>query len=167
MEVEQVVISEDDAAVYDRQIRLWGLEAQNRLRNSKIACCNFSATQAEICKNIVLAGIGSLTLLGDSIVQERDLGANFLIKIPSEHKSPVYTNEAVLERLKTLNDRVKINIDVSSVESKDENYFKNFTLILLSKSSLSTQIHVNKICRKYNIPFIYADTFGFFLRMHL
>ena len=28
--VEKVVISEAEAALYDRQIRLWGLEAQKR-----------------------------------------------------------------------------------------------------------------------------------------
>lgn len=30
VEKEQAVISEEEAAQYDRQIRLWGLEAQNR-----------------------------------------------------------------------------------------------------------------------------------------
>lgn len=29
--VEQAVITEDEAALYDRQIRLWGLDAQRRL----------------------------------------------------------------------------------------------------------------------------------------
>jgi len=28
--VEQAVITEDEAALYDRQIRLWGLDAQRR-----------------------------------------------------------------------------------------------------------------------------------------
>jgi len=28
--VEQATISEDEAALYDRQIRLWGLDAQRR-----------------------------------------------------------------------------------------------------------------------------------------
>lgn len=30
VEKEQTVISEEEAAQYDRQIRLWGVEAQNR-----------------------------------------------------------------------------------------------------------------------------------------
>ena len=40
--VEQVAISEDEAALYDRQIRLWGLDAQRRLLMSKC----FAATTA-------------------------------------------------------------------------------------------------------------------------
>lgn len=35
---------------------------------------------AEIAKNIVLAGIGNLTLLDDQSVQEEDLGANFFLR---------------------------------------------------------------------------------------
>ncbi len=31
---EEVVISEAEAALYDRQIRLWGLEAQKRYASS-------------------------------------------------------------------------------------------------------------------------------------
>ncbi len=30
IEKESVVITEDEAALYDRQIRLWGLDAQKR-----------------------------------------------------------------------------------------------------------------------------------------
>ena len=32
LEKEASVITEDEAALYDRQIRLWGLDAQKRLK---------------------------------------------------------------------------------------------------------------------------------------
>ena len=35
---------------------------------------------AEIAKNIVLAGIGNLTLLDDALVEEEDLGADFFLR---------------------------------------------------------------------------------------
>lgn len=54
----------DEAAVYDRQIRLWGLAAQRRLGTAKVlitGACN-SALAQEIAKNVVLAGVGGVTL---------------------------------------------------------------------------------------------------------
>lgn len=40
------VVSE--SAVYDRQIRLWGLEAQKRMQESKVLFVGFGALQAEV-----------------------------------------------------------------------------------------------------------------------
>lgn len=54
----------EEAAVYDRQIRLWGVGAQRRLGAAKVlitGACN-SALAQEVAKNVVLAGVGGVTL---------------------------------------------------------------------------------------------------------
>ncbi|EJW78765.1 hypothetical protein WUBG_10325, partial [Wuchereria bancrofti] len=56
-------ISEDEKAVYDRQIRLWGLETQNRLRSSTVLVAGLSGCGSEVSKNLMLTGLKSLTLL--------------------------------------------------------------------------------------------------------
>jgi ubiquitin-like 1-activating enzyme E1 A len=61
-------ISEDEAQIYDRQIRLWGLEAQNRLRKSSILLVGMGGLGAEVSKNLMLSGLKSLTLLDDKEV---------------------------------------------------------------------------------------------------
>ena len=70
---EQHQITSSEAALYDRQIRLWGVKAQNRLKNSKVLCVGLNALGAELCKNIVLAGL-NVSILDTHIVTERDLG---------------------------------------------------------------------------------------------
>src|SRR2546423_11923810 len=57
-------ISADEIALYDRQIRLWGVKAQERLRSAKILLIGMKARANEIAKNLVLAGAWALTLLG-------------------------------------------------------------------------------------------------------
>lgn len=54
----------EEAAVYDRQIRLWGLDAQRRLAASAVLITGAanSLLAQELAKNLVLAGIASLTL---------------------------------------------------------------------------------------------------------
>ncbi|KAK4469489.1 hypothetical protein MN116_007036 [Schistosoma mekongi] len=73
------LITEEEAELYDRQIRLWGIESQNRLKQSKILLLGMNALAAEIAKNIVLAGISSLTIIDDQQVTIEDCENNFLI----------------------------------------------------------------------------------------
>lgn len=53
----------EEAAVYDRQIRLWGLDAQRRLAASTVLITGAanSILAQELAKNLVLSGIASLT----------------------------------------------------------------------------------------------------------
>ena len=71
--------TEKEAEIYDRQIRLWGVEAQQRLRSARVYICGLSGVGAEVCKNLVLAGI-SVTLLDSVLVTAAHLGANFLLE---------------------------------------------------------------------------------------
>ncbi|KAA1078385.1 hypothetical protein PGT21_034328 [Puccinia graminis f. sp. tritici] len=73
-------IDEEEAALYDRQIRLWGVEAQNRMRRSSVLMINLRGISTEACKNIVLAGVGSITILDPNDVSPEDLGAGFFFR---------------------------------------------------------------------------------------
>jgi len=48
-----------ESDVYDRQIRLWGAEAQSKMSNAKVLYINTSGISSEILKNLVLAGIAA------------------------------------------------------------------------------------------------------------
>lgn len=50
-----------------------------RLRSANILLITFKALANEIAKNLVLAGIGSLTILDHEVVTEMDLGAQFFV----------------------------------------------------------------------------------------
>ena|SRR5437762_2230035 len=86
-------LSADEIALYDRQLRLWGIEAQNRMRKANILLITMKALGNEVAKNLVLAGIGSLTVLDPDVVTqsdvatqffvtEEDIGKNVTIKLP-------------------------------------------------------------------------------------
>jgi len=77
---DPVQITEDEAAVYDRQIRLWGLDAQQRMRNATILIVRLRGAATEAIKNIVLAGIGKLVLVDSDDVSDEDLGTGFFFR---------------------------------------------------------------------------------------
>lgn len=67
-----------EAEVYDRQIRLWGLEAQKRMKDSVVLVAGINGVNAEVVKNLVLSGIG-VCLCDPALVTLADLGANFFL----------------------------------------------------------------------------------------
>lgn len=71
-------LTAEQRAVYDRQLRVWGVEAQRRLGKAKFFVAGLTGLSAEACKNVVLAGIGSVTLFDDGTSAEDAHPGNFL-----------------------------------------------------------------------------------------
>lgn len=74
-------LSSDEMALYDRQIRLWGAQAQQRIRSANILLISLRALGTEIAKSLTLAGVHSLTIVDDEHVTEDDIGgAQFFLR---------------------------------------------------------------------------------------
>ena len=71
-------LTADERAVYDRQLRVWGVEAQRRIGQAKFFVAGLTGLSAEACKNVVLAGIGSVTLFDDGTSARDAHPGNFL-----------------------------------------------------------------------------------------
>lgn len=71
-------LSTGESAIYDRQIRLWGSNAQLRIKSSKILFVGLTPATVEVAKNTVLAGAN--ILLEDT--RSIDMSTtNFLIQL--------------------------------------------------------------------------------------
>lgn len=141
-------LTEQETALYDRQIRVWGADAQRRLSKAHILVYGLKGTVAEFCKNIVLAGVGSLTLVDDREVSEEALSANFLIP-PDEN---VYAGKTLAElscdSLKDFNPMVRVSVEKGDLSSFNIEFFSKFDVVVVSCSSLATKKLVNEKCRK-------------------
>jgi len=71
-------LSEEQAAMYDRQLRVWGVEAQKKMGQSKFLVIGLTGLAAEACKNVVLAGIGTMVLFDDGTPVADAAPGNFL-----------------------------------------------------------------------------------------
>ncbi|XP_039910115.1 SUMO-activating enzyme subunit 1, partial [Hirundo rustica] len=151
-------ISEEEAAQYDRQIRLWGLEAQKRLRASRVLLVGLRGLGAEVAKNLILAGVRGLTLLDHQQVSPEDSRAQFLIPVGSQGRNRA---EASLERAQSLNPMVEVKADPESVESKPHEFFTQFDAVCLTCCSRESMVRINQICHKNGIKFFTGDVFGY------
>ncbi|CAN8325828.1 unnamed protein product [Cochlearia groenlandica] len=169
-------LTEQETALYDRQIRVWGADAQRRLTKAHIFVCGIKGTVAEFCKNIVLAGVGSVTLMDDSLVNEDALNANFLIP-PDEN---AYRGKTVAEiccdSLKDFNPMVLVSVEKGLFSSTSHLYvflirlwlcfsehsynisgdlstlgpefFEKFDAVVIGYGSRAIKKAVNEKCRK-------------------
>ena len=159
MPAESQNISADEIALYDRQIRLWGVKAQEKLRSAKILLIGMKALANEIAKNLVLAGVGSLTILDHEMVTDDDLAAQFFV---SEEHIGQNRAEAALPQLRKLNPRVALFADPGAAADKFEEYYSTFDITIATNLNIDILSSINAVCRIQGRKFYAADTHGMY-----
>ncbi|XP_034926042.1 SUMO-activating enzyme subunit 1A [Populus alba] len=141
-------LTEQETALYDRQIRVWGADAQRRLSKSHILVYGMKGTITEFCKNIVLAGVGSLTLVDDRAVTEEALSANFLMPPDENACSGKTLAELCRDSLNEFNPMVRVSVEKGDLASFGVEFFDKFDVVVISFCSLATKKLINERCRK-------------------
>jgi ubiquitin-like 1-activating enzyme E1 A len=152
-------ISADEIALYDRQIRLWGVQAQEKIRSANILIITMKALANEIAKNLVLAGIHSLTIVDHSLVTPSDLGAQFFI---SESDVGLNRAEAAAPHIRKLNPRVEVVVDTDNIKSKGPDYFSMFDVVIGTDLEPDTLNIINTATRLNHKPFYAAGVHGLY-----
>ena len=75
---QQLQHIQQESIRYDRQIRLWGEEGQNSIGKASVCVFGSSALCTEILKSLVLAGVGTIHVIDDAVVDQTDLVGTFL-----------------------------------------------------------------------------------------
>lgn len=141
--IEEEQLSSEEASLYDRQIRLWGVEAQSRLQKAKVFISGFRGVHCEVVKNIVLAGI-SIVLHDTENVNVQDLASNFFLS--PEH---IGSNRASagLDRVKEMNPFTSVTAETRPISELDDSFFSQFSVIMLSDCVESDVLRLNAIAR--------------------
>eukprot|EP01132_Coremiostelium_polycephalum_P008510 gene8510-10462_t len=156
---QKSILTDYEAALYDRGIRLWGVDAQNRLRQSKVLFIGVNGLMSEVIKNVVLAGVDSVTIIDNKIVSWSDLGSNLFLSESSIGKKK---SDESLSGIIDLNPLVNVKADNREIESIDTEFIKQFTVVCISDINLTQNVEkINEICRSCNIPFLSTYTFGY------
>ncbi|KAL6449743.1 AOS1 DNA damage tolerance protein RHC31 [Candida maltosa Xu316] len=151
----------DEIALYDRQIRLWGITTQLRLRTTKVLVINLGGIGTEIVKNLVLGGINTIEILDHSRIKSEDFACQFFLpndeSIIGQYKLP-----HVIDNIRDLNNRVNLNINYETTGFGDAEYLKQFDLVIGTELTKSEIIRLNWLTRKLNIPLYLSGMHGKF-----
>lgn len=96
------MLSEEEKAVYDRQLRVWGVDNQLKLRETTVLIVNFDLFTGELAKNCILSGM-NVDIYDKTVITRND--CNFYIRHSEIGQK---TNTTAASRLQGLNKLVKV-----------------------------------------------------------
>lgn len=137
-------ISEADAKLYDRQIRLWGAASQQKIFQARVLAVGVSGVVSETLKNLALAGVGVLEIVDSAVVTESDIGPNLLLG-----RQDLGQNRALAckERLRELNPRVQVVVSARTTRSLEPAFLASFNAVICSSVVLGDALWLNGAVR--------------------
>ncbi|XP_063438582.1 ubiquitin-like modifier-activating enzyme 1 isoform X2 [Mytilus trossulus] len=145
-----------DESLYSRQLYVLGHEAMKKMASSNVLICGMKGLGIEIAKNVVLAGVKSVTIQDTEQTTWYDFSSQFFLREKDMGKNRA---AASLDRLSELNSYVPIS---SSTDPLSESFLKSFQVVVLTNSPLDEQIKLGEYCHANGIKLIVADTKGLF-----
>ena len=116
-----------DESLYSRQLYAIGADTMKYIINSNVLIINLDPLAVEICKNIILLGVGSITIADSNTkISENDYG-NYYI---SEKDFGKNRADIVGSRLSELNSNVKINKYSGEISTK---LLSKFNLVVFNR----------------------------------
>jgi ubiquitin-activating enzyme E1 len=145
----QTATTEIDEGLYSRQLYVMGKDAQRKLQNASALIVGLDGLGAEIAKNVILAGVKSVTLFDTLNTRPRDLGAHFYLTFNDVGKNRA---ESCAKRLAELNSYVNVSVIPPSEAKKllDPTFLSNYSVIVMNSGTLEDKMAVNKACRVNN-----------------
>lgn len=152
-------ITEAEAELYDRQIRLWGLDAQRRLRAATVLIIGMKGLGAEITKNIVLCGVKAVTLMDHREIDAEDQMSQFFVSSATIGKMRSTESCGPAQQL---NPMVNVSAITDDPSQKDDAFFSQYDVICATCCPPSLLCRLDRLCFAKGIKFFAGDVFGFY-----
>jgi len=145
-----------DEGLYSRQLYVMGHESQKKLSASDVLIVGLNGLGVEIAKNIILAGVKSVTLHDKTPTSMMDLSAQFYLSEADVGKPRA---EACVAKLTELNPYVNVSLLAGELNPEA---LANFTVVIMVDVPLQQQVDSNTFCHHHGVKFISADVRGVF-----
>ncbi|XP_071717337.1 ubiquitin-activating enzyme E1 1-like [Rutidosis leptorrhynchoides] len=152
MGFEDVNKQDIDEDRHSRQLAVYGRETMRRLFASNVLISGMQGLGAEIAKNLILAGVKSVTLYDEGSVELWDLSSNFIF---SEHDVGKNRALASVQKLQELNNAVL----VSTLPTKlTKEQLSNYQAVVFTDIDLKTAIEFDDYCHNHEPPIAFIKT---------
>ncbi|KAK0461961.1 ubiquitin activating enzyme [Desarmillaria tabescens] len=157
MDVDEAAI---DEGLYSRQLYVLGHEAMKKMAASNVLIVGVRGLGVEIAKDVVLAGVKSVTIYDPEPVTIQDLSSQFFLRQEDIGKSRA---EATAPRLAELNAYVPVrNLGGKAGQAITTDLIQGFQVVVLCGVPLAKQLEINDWTHKNGISFISAEIRGLF-----
>ncbi|KAJ6831066.1 ubiquitin-activating enzyme E1 1-like [Iris pallida] len=149
---------EIDEDLHSRQLAVYGRETMRKLFASNVLVSGLNGLGVEIAKNLVLAGVKSVTLHDEGTVELWDLSSNFYFL-----EEDVGKNRAIacVQKLQELNGAVLVSTMTGTLSKEQLNAFQ---AVVFTDISLEKAIEFDDYCHNHQPPisFIKSEVRGLF-----
>jgi ubiquitin-activating enzyme E1 len=150
--------AELDEALYSRQLFVLGKSAMLRMGKADVLITGLSGLGAEIAKNVILAGVRSVTLHDERCASLEDLSSQFCFTPDSVGKPRAATS---LEHLRELNPYVDVRLLNGSLPLEAVGSGQ-YSVVCCVDETLAHQLQLNEACRASGCKFVAASSRGAF-----
>lgn len=147
---------EIDEGLYSRQLYVLGHEAMRRMAISDVLVSGLNGLGVEIAKNVILAGVKSVTLHDQQNCSLADLSSQFYL---SESSIGQNRAEASCDHLSELNQYVPT---IAYTGELTEEFLQKFRVVVYTENNEVEQKRIAQITRKHNVALIIAVSRGLF-----
>lgn len=150
--------SDIDEDLHSRQLAVYGRETMRRLFASNILISGMQGLGAEIAKNLILAGVKSVTLHDEGVVELWDLSSNFIFSEDDVGKNRAL---ASIQKLQELNNAVAISALTTELTKEK---LSDFQAVVFTDISLEKAVEFDDYCHNHQPPiaFIKSEVRGLF-----
>mmetsp|Transcript_367 Transcript_367/g.668 ORF Transcript_367/g.668 Transcript_367/m.668 type:complete len:1049 (+) Transcript_367:70-3216(+) len=147
---------EIDEGLYSRQLYVMGHEAQKRMARSHVLIVGMNGLGVEVAKNVVLAGVKSVTLLDDTAVSLSDLSAQFYLTDADVGQPRA---KVTAPKIAELNPYVQVSVISGPLQFET---IVNYSVVVLIDIPLAQQLEVSSFCHDCGVAVVVSDTRGVF-----
>jgi ubiquitin-like 1-activating enzyme E1 A len=165
--VNNMKLTDAQAEMYDRQLRVWGVSTQLKIAKAKVLVVGASPNNLECAKNIVLAGVSKVVLC-EGRAKEKEERINFLVSL-GDSANKLSVAEAAAKSLQEMNPFGEVsaaeNFKIEDFEDKGVaseilgGVNNNYDVVICCGRRVRANIirQLNVICRERKIAFFLTE----------
>jgi len=155
------MLNEEELIRYDRQIMIFGKNAQEKLKKAKVAIVGIGGLGSSISIYLTAAGVGHLLLIDAEKPELSNLNRQILYGEEDVEKKA--KTLSAKEKLNQLNSEVKIEVYSKRISRENiEEILDGVDIVVDALDNFETRYLLNEFCVKSRIPFIHAAVEGFY-----
>lgn len=146
-----------DESLYSRQIYALGLDAMKRMSNSSVLICGLGGLGVEIAKNVILAGVKSVTIQDTKLSKLSDISSQFYLT-----EKDIGTNRALasLSKLIQLNEYVSVYVSTNEITT---DILRKYDCVVITEPRKETElIEISDFCHENGIKLVMTEVRGVF-----
>lgn len=161
MDYREIKFSRDELSRYNRHIIIpeFGLEAQQKLKASKVLVIGSGGLGSPVLLYLAAAGIGTIGIVDFDVVDDSNLQRQVLFGVGEVGKPKV---EAAKRRLESLNPYINLKVYNTQLTSKNAlELIKDYDVVADGTDNFPTRYLVNDACVLLGKTNVYASIFQF------